>query len=107
MTLPTQADGSRTELAGAGPQAPFRTPPEGLSAADVAARVASGDTNEVAVKAGRSVWKIIRLNVFTFFNGLLFTLFVIILATGQWQNALFGGVILANSAIGIIQELRA
>ena len=35
------------------------------------------------------------------------TLFAIILATGRWQNGLFGLVIVANSAIGIVQELRA
>ena len=46
-------------------------------------------------------------NVFTVFNGLLLALFIIILATGQWQNGLFGAVIVANSAIGIAQEVRA
>ena len=48
-----------------------------------------------------------RANVITPFNGLLLTLFVVILATGRWQNGLFGLVIVANSAIGVIQEVRA
>jgi cation-transporting ATPase E len=49
----------------------------------------------------------VRANVLTTFNALLATLWVIILTTGRWQNALFGFVIVANSAIGIFQELRA
>ena len=45
--------------------------------------------------------------MFTVFNGLLTALFVCILLTGRWQNGLFGLVIVANSAIGIFQEVRA
>ena len=48
-----------------------------------------------------------RGNVLTVFNALLTTLFVIVVATGRWQNALFGFVIVAKAAIGIYQELRA
>jgi cation-transporting ATPase E len=55
----------------------------------------------------RTAWEIVRANVLTTFNALLATLWVIILATGRWQNALFGFIIVANSAIGIFQELRA
>ncbi|MDR1999799.1 MAG: cation-translocating P-type ATPase [Frankiaceae bacterium] len=104
MSGPARAEAPAPQI-GAGPA--FSTPPDGLTGAQVAERVAAGAANQVSVRAGRSVWQIIRLNVFTFFNGLLFALFLIILATGQWQNALFGGVIVANSAIGIGQELRA
>ena len=86
---------------------PFRTPPGGLTEAEVARRVAEGRTNAVESRTSRSSAEIVRSNVFTVFNGLLLTLLVIILATGQWQNGLFGLVIVANSAIGIVQELRA
>jgi cation-transporting ATPase E len=79
----------------------------GLSAAQVAERVAAGRTNAVDVQTSRSISEIARANLLTPFNGLLFTLFVIILITGRWQNALFGGVIVANAAIGIFQEVRA
>ena len=85
----------------------FRTPPEGLNEAEVARRIAEGRTNAVESRTSRSPAEIIRSNVFTVFNGLLLTLLVIILATGQWQNGLFGVVIVANSTIGIVQELRA
>jgi cation-transporting ATPase E len=85
----------------------FDTPDTGLSEADVAERVAAGRTNAVETRTSRSASEIVRANVITAFNGLLLTLFVIILATGRWQNGLFGGVIIANSAIGIFQEMRA
>jgi len=87
--------------------APYPTAPTGLTDAEVAERVAAGRTNAVESHTSRPVTEIVRANVFTVFNGLLLTLFVIILATGRWQNGLFGGVIIANSAIGIFQELRA
>ncbi len=79
----------------------------GLSAADVAERVATGRTNAVDQRTSRTVGEIVRANVFTVFNGLLTTLFALTLATGRWQNSLFGAVIVANAAIGIVQELRA
>jgi cation-transporting ATPase E/undecaprenyl-diphosphatase len=55
----------------------------------------------------RSVGDIIRSNVFTRFNALLGGLCLAVLVAGQWQDALFGGVLFANSAIGIFQELRS
>ncbi len=87
--------------------ATFRTPPSGLTADQVEERVAAGRTNAFESPTSRTPREIVRANVFTVFNGLLLSLLVIIIATGQWQNGLFGGVIVANSAIGIVQELRA
>ncbi|WP_133787093.1 HAD-IC family P-type ATPase [Kribbella sp. VKM Ac-2571] len=79
----------------------------GLTAEQVAERVADGRTNAVQVRTSRTFGQIVRANVFTFFNGLLGLLLVAVIATGQWRNALFGLVILTNSGIGIIQEVRA
>ncbi|HET6877487.1 MAG TPA: HAD-IC family P-type ATPase [Jatrophihabitans sp.] len=80
---------------------------QGLCAAEVAERVARGATNVVARRTSRTVGEILRANVFTVFNALLASLFVVTLATGQWQNGLFGIVVVVNSAIGVTQELRA
>ncbi|AFM19084.1 P-type ATPase, translocating [Mycolicibacterium chubuense NBB4] len=80
---------------------------QGLSDADVAQRVAEGKTNDVPTRAARSVPEIVRSNVFTRINAILGVLFVIVLATGSVINGAFGLLIIANSAIGIIQELRA
>ena len=79
----------------------------GLSDAEVAQRVAAGQTNDVPTRAARSVSEIVRANVFTRINAILGVLFAIVVATGSVINGLFGLLIVANSAIGIIQELRA
>lgn len=79
----------------------------GLSDAEVAARVADGKTNDVPTRAARSVSEIVRGNVFTRINAILGVLFIIVLSTGSMINGAFGLLIIANSAIGIIQELRA
>ena len=79
----------------------------GLSDSEVAARVAGGKTNDVPSRASRSVGDIVRSNVFTRINAILGVLLLIVLATGSLINGLFGLLIVANSAIGIIQELRA
>jgi cation-transporting ATPase E len=79
----------------------------GLSDAEVAKRVAEGKTNDVPARAARSVKEIVRANVFTRINAILGVLLIIVLATGSFINGLFGLLIVANSGIGIIQELRA
>src|SRR6266498_243244 len=82
-------------------------PLAGLDEAAVRDRVLRGEVNEVPRAASRTVWEIVRSNLFTPFNALLGTLFVVILAVGAPQDALFGIVLVANTAIGIFQELRA
>ena len=79
----------------------------GLTDAEVAQRVAEGKTNDVPTRAARSLSDIVRANVFTRINAILGVLLVIVLCTGSVINGLFGLLIIANSAIGIIQELRA
>jgi cation-transporting ATPase E len=79
----------------------------GLTDAEVAQRVAEGKTNDVPTRAARSVSDIVRANVFTRINAILGVLLIIVLSTGSVINGAFGLLIIANSAIGIIQELRA
>ncbi len=79
----------------------------GLSAREVAERVARGEVNDVPVRSSRSTGDIVRANVFTRFNAIIGALFLIILVVGPLQDGLFGFVIIANTAIGIVQELRA
>jgi magnesium-transporting ATPase (P-type) len=55
----------------------------------------------------RSYGDIVWTNTFTVFNLILGVLLGVILAFGNWRDGLFGGVIIANTAIGIIQEVRA
>ncbi|HET9547184.1 MAG TPA: HAD-IC family P-type ATPase [Desertimonas sp.] len=79
----------------------------GLSGAEVAERVARGATNDVPDRASRSVREIVRANVFTRINGILGVLLAIVLATGSPIDGMFGLLIIANSGVGIIQEVRA
>jgi cation-transporting ATPase E len=79
----------------------------GLSDAEVAQRIAEGKTNAVPERATRSVAAIVRANVFTRINAILGVLLLIVLATGSVINGLFGLLIVANSVIGMVQEIRA
>ncbi len=79
----------------------------GLTDDEVARRVAAGQSNDVPTRAARTTGEIVRANVFTRINAILGVLFVIVLSTGSVINGAFGLLIVANSAIGIIQELRA
>ncbi|MFE5144151.1 cation-translocating P-type ATPase [Streptomyces fagopyri] len=79
----------------------------GLSAAEVAERVARGEVNDVPVRSSRSLGEIVRANVFTRFNAIIGVLWLIMLSVAPFQDSLFGYVIIANTGIGIIQEWRA
>ncbi|GAB3034466.1 cation-translocating P-type ATPase [Mycobacterium bourgelatii] len=79
----------------------------GLSDAEVAQRVADGRSNNVPERTTRSVAHIVRANVFTRINAILGVLFIIVLITGSLINGLFGLLIVANSVIGMVQEIRA
>jgi cation-transporting ATPase E len=74
-------------------------PLAGLDEAEVRDRVRRGEVNEVPKAAGQTVWQIVRANLFTPFNALLGTLFVIILVVGEPQDALFGVVLVANVVV--------
>lgn len=82
-------------------------PDRGLTSAEVAERVARGQTNAVRPVTSRSYTSIVRGNVFTRFNAILGSLFVVIIIFGSPRDALFGGVLVVNTFIGIIQEIRA
>lgn len=79
----------------------------GLTAAEVADRVARGLTNLVPRAPSRSAGQIVRGNVFTPINLIVGILAALVIAAGSPKDALFGGVIIANSVIGVVQELRA
>ncbi|MEU0075882.1 cation-translocating P-type ATPase [Streptomyces sp. NPDC006332] len=79
----------------------------GLSAAEVAERVARGQVNDVPVRSSRSLTEIVRANVFTRFNAIIGVLWLVMLFVAPIQDSLFGFVILANTGIGIVQEWRA
>ncbi|UMY33503.1 HAD-IC family P-type ATPase [Burkholderia contaminans] len=81
--------------------------PDGLTPSDVAERHQRGEVNRIRRQTSRSLGEIVRANVFTRFNALLGSLCAVVLIAGPWRDALFGGVLAANSLIGIVQEWRA
>lgn len=83
------------------------TPLNGLTQVQAEERRTRGQVNTVADGASRSIADILKANIFTRFNALLGGLFVLILLLSGKQDALFGLIIVSNTAIGIIQEIRA
>lgn len=81
--------------------------PTGLTAAEVAARRAAGDTNVQPTRSSRSYADIVRGNVLTRFNAIITVLAIVVLAVGDPIDAIFAGVMVINTAIGILQEVRA
>src|SRR6266571_4392715 len=79
----------------------------GLSASAVAERLARGEVNRLPASHTRTYGQIVRANVLTRFNALLGAMLAIIVVVGPFQDALFGFVLFANAAVGIVQEVRA
>lgn len=79
----------------------------GLSQSQVNERVADGRINDVPDAPVRSTGEIIRANVLTPVNAIMGSLLVLILIAGFPGDALFAGVIVSNSVIGVAQELKA
>ncbi len=86
---------------------PSTDPAIGLTASEVADRVAKGQTNLVPNAPTRSVSEIVRGNVLTPINLIVAILAALVILAGSPKDALFAGVIVANSVIGVVQELRA
>ncbi len=80
---------------------------DGLTGAQVAERMTAGRTNDFTADTSRSAWSIVRANVFTIFNGIVFACFFVLFAIGRWQDALFGLAAFSNAVIGCVQEFRA
>jgi cation-transporting ATPase E len=79
----------------------------GLTDAEVAERIAAGQVNVAPEPPGRSFGRIVAANVFTVINAIMLTLFVLVLVSGNPKDALFIGVVVSNSVIGVVQEVRA
>lgn len=79
----------------------------GLSLKEVEERIAAGKVNTDAGVKTRSIKRIFYDNIFTLFNAVNVILAIIVACTGSFKNMLFMGVIICNTAIGIIQEIRS
>ena len=80
---------------------------KGLTSDEVAAARAAGDVNTEAGTKTRSIRDIMRDNICTLFNLVNVILFAFVLVTGSLKNGLFMIVIVINTGIGIVQEIRS
>ena len=80
---------------------------KGLTLGEVSQRVGLGKVNKQSFETSRSIPTILRANIFTLFNAVVGGAFLLLLALGQWQDALFGLAVISNILIGVIQEYRS
>ena len=80
----------------------------GLSEQEVIQRRANGDGNNVNIDTSRSYMDILRQNLFTFINVVLFVIGLILVAFGLWGDAFVSvGVVAINVVVSVVQEFRA
>jgi cation-transporting ATPase E len=79
----------------------------GLTSLEVAERVHDGRVNTAPPSPGRTLREIVHANVFTPVNAIIGVMFVLIMVVQPGPDALFAGVVVSNSVIGIVQELKA
>jgi cation-transporting ATPase E len=80
---------------------------KGLNTKEVRQRIKEGKVNHIPKAPSRTIFQIIRANLFTKFNAINFALAAVIILAGSPKNAIFVGVIIVNTLIGVIQELKA
>jgi len=78
----------------------------GLSSREVKDRIEKGQVNHTDNNISKSNKEIIKTHTLTYFNFLNLFLGAIVIISGQLKNLTFLGVIIVNSVIGIIQELK-
>ena len=83
------------------------SPDIGLSSAQADERAEAGLDNKPADPPSKSVWEIIADNTFTYFNFIFLILSGLIIFAGTYRDLTFMPIIIANTLIGIIQELRS
>ena len=79
----------------------------GLSEAEVQERVEEGLVNRSTITTGKSVKEIILSNTLTYFNLIFLIISILLIYVGSFRNLTFLPIIIGNTIIGIVQELRA
>ena len=80
---------------------------QGLSSEEVTERVKAGQANTPVKAPFKSTGQIIRDNTFTYFNAVFIILAIILFSVGAYRSMTFIPIIVLNTLIGIVQELRA
>ena len=79
----------------------------GLTSQEAAQLAREGKANVIPSKSNTSVAGIIARNTFTYFNAIFVALAVLVIIAGSYKSLTFLPVIIANTVIGIVQQLRA
>lgn len=79
----------------------------GLTQAEVEQRIKNGQVNKAVDDQSKTTGQIIRENIFTYFNLIFAVLAALLIVVGAWNDLTFLPVIIINTIIGIVQELRA
>lgn len=79
----------------------------GLTSQQVQEHYLHGWSNKEVDSSSKTTEQIIKENVFTYFNLIFVVLAVLLCIAGSFRNLTFLPLIIANTLIGIIQELRA
>lgn len=86
----------------------YKTDPNlGLDDSQVEERLDAGLTNEKVADDTNYTAKIIRKNIFTYFNLIFFVFAAILISQGSYNHLTFLGVVFTNTIIGIVQEIRS
>ena len=79
----------------------------GLTAQQVAERMEKGLWNKKAESATKTTKEIIKSNVFTYFNLIFLVIALLLIGVGAFRDLTFLPIIIANTLIGIVQEIRS
>lgn len=82
-------------------------PNTGLTKAQVAQRAEAGQVNVAVEAPTKTVSQIILTNTFTYFNFVFALLALLLILVGSFRELTFLPIIIANTLIGIIQEIRS
>ena len=80
---------------------------KGLTSAEVQERVARDAVNTAVASASKSTREIILSNLLTYYNLIFAILAVLLILVGSFRDLTFLGIVVANTLIGIVQEMRA
>ena len=79
----------------------------GLTGSEVEQRIALGLTNKINTNTDKTTLEIVLSNVCTYFNLIFLIISIVLIMVGSFRNLTFLPVIIGNTLIGIVQELRA
>ena len=79
----------------------------GLTDEEVRQRVEEGFTNRADISTDKTTKEIVVSNVFTYFNLIFLVITILLIMVGSFRNLTFLPIIIGNTVIGIVQEIRA